>query len=1188
MSFILLLLLGITTLAQVEQQGASLGLRSLEARMNAKLGAMLALGDLQRYTGPDQRVTARSDILVEAGTMPLLGQGRWTGVWSSRSDMNDADNLDGLSGRRPRWLVSGESPDAETAVNTSEVVRLATVGGSIQDKSSASIDDSVEVAVETIPGQSDTVSGRFAYWVSDEGVKARLDLADPYLSEGTVDESYYRRAIPQVADPTSVTNFEGEQPLATSASLWKTPESNIEKISSIENIAMFLKPALPERSTSAGIKREFFHDFSVSSRSVLSNTKNGGLRRDLSSALASAQLPEDLEGAIFEPAGGTVSAGNPGGPKWEQLSDYYTLADSLPNGPVQMRMPTNDQVGIVPVVTRWNFLFHPFAGYIGSGTTGTTGTSSSTDGFKISDYEYSLGFFPLITLWNPYDRDLVLPDEGIGVEASLMAKPVLLESSGSSTVVVNFPTIRWKSGSVYRNPLQFVIKGGVTIPAGRAINFTPPKNSFLSLTDPKQNVLVPGSTGTLVRGFFTQPVGSSSAADFLDNGGRVPSQWQHTTFPARPVLALRNARGKDQGMWTQTLNLYDLSVDSNFDIQGSNRFKSLTFKGLNALISSLNVRVMRLNRAMGTLSAASGKPGLLDLPTTFRPVIAEEGESKKWAGSNTSIPISNYEFDYESFKDWEMAGRHSAISTALKFPDVPIDDRDRKIHLLRQFNPTASFVSRQEHLDTEYRSGPWYLMYTWGEKYTYGSPWNDFSKDLRSGTDDLFAPLGWSNREGVGSDRMIVYELPKSKPLSVGHLMHANLMNITEGGSGFNNGIPEISDGSAYAGYKWYSNIQQPYAAPAYAIGNSEADVHIPLGLSKSLITIRSSGGNTYRGAHYDYSYELNDALWDGFFFSGVDRTNGLPLPNARLSAWSADGQVDMDSLVDEQRSATQIVMDGGFNINSTSVAAWESILGSMREIETLGEAPSEADQLHNYSRFLAPVAPSSGTVPSPDEGESLTAGYRNLTDSQISALAREIVTEIRNRCSAADSNGDRYPFLSLSGFINRSLDTTIENFAYRGALQAAIDRSSINGMATSESSGDGLWQANAVTDLPNYGEKNYQMESRPMAEGMLGYLMQADLLNKIGSILQARSDTFTIRSFGSAYSEIEGADTNSAYLEMVVQRLPVYVDPSDAAEEFVDLAVDFDDELPLSKTNLEFGRRYKIVSTRWLEPGEI
>jgi hypothetical protein len=88
---------------------------------------------------------------------------------------------------------------------------------------------------------------------------------------------------------------------------------------------------------------------------------------------------------------------------------------------------------------------------------------------------------------------------------------------------------------------------------------------------------------------------------------------------------------------------------------------------------------------------------------------------------------------------------------------------------------------------------------------------------------------------------------------------------------------------------------------------------------------------------------------------------------------------------------------------------------------------------------------------------------------------------------------------------------------------------------------------------------------------------MQADLLNKIGSILQARSDTFTIRSYGSAYDGIEGADSGSAYLEMVVQRLPIYVDPADAAEA-----------QPLLPINREFGRRYKIVSTRWLESGEI
>lgn len=1172
MSFVLLLVLSISALVQVEQQGVGANLRELESRMNAKLGAMLALGDLQRFTGPDQRVTARADILVDPDEVAINGQGRWTGVWSSKNDLSDEEDiLDGLDGRRPHWLVSGQNPGAEFPLGPTESVALANEGRSVMNKSAYGIDDSVQVPAESIIGSDGSMSGRFAYWVSDEGVKARLNLTDPYLEEANLNEAYYRRAVPQVADPTSVTEIRGTQPLATSASLWKTSGSKINKITSVENIPMFMKPVLPEDSTPEGVKREFFHDFSVTSRSVLSDSKSGGLRRDLSSILAAGGLSQDLRGPIFDPVDGQPTPGNPGGPKWEQLADYYQLGQSLPDGAVQMRMPSNDQVGIVPVVTRWNFLFHAFAGLIGGSIPGSTGQNSQggdPGGWLVSDYEYSLGFFPLITLWNPYDRDLVLPEEGIGLEVSFMQYPKLLEKRGSSNVVVNFPTVKWRGGSVYRFALPFVIKGGVTIPAGRAINFTPPVNSFISLTDPKQNVLVPGSSGNLVRGFFTEPVTSNSNASFLDVAESARNSWDHSSKNTNPILALRNRKGKDMGMYMQTINLYDMSTDSTFDIRGSNRFKSLSFKGLNRNINDLNTRVIRLNRALVDVQA-----GLLEEPVTFTSVISPLGESRNLADEEFGTSSGDYVFDYEEFPEPLLSGRHCGISTVLKFPGVSIDDRERKIHLLRQFNPTAAFVSRQEFIDSEYREGPWYTMYTWGEKFSFG--WNngDFSSDFLPGTDSLYAPLGWSNDEGSGSERMVVYELPQAAPLNIGQLMHANLINITE-----NNGIPEISNGSQYMKYKWYSNIQQPYAAPAYAIGNSEADVHIPLNSSKLAFTnIRHDSGSFYEGAHYDYSYELNNALWDGFFFSGIGPDwSRLPLPNARLNGW--DASLDIDRLFEEKQSASQILLDGGFNINSTSIAAWESILGSMREIETLGEAPTDADQLHNFSRFLAPVAPSSNSLPSSSEGESLTAGYRNLTDVQISALARKIVEEIRNRCSAEDANGDRFPFLSLSAFINRSLDTTTESFAYRGALQAAIDRAGINGMSgTQDADGDGLWESEAVADLPNYGENNFQLESRPLAEGMLGYLMQADLLNKIGSILQARSDTFTIRSYGSAYDGIEGADSGSAYLEMVVQRLPIYVDPADAAEA-----------QPLLPINREFGRRYKIVSTRWLESGEI
>ena len=70
MAFMLLLVLSLSTLVQVESRSASISRDHLVARLNAQLGAMIALGDLQRYTGPDQRVTARADILLN----PITGQ----------------------------------------------------------------------------------------------------------------------------------------------------------------------------------------------------------------------------------------------------------------------------------------------------------------------------------------------------------------------------------------------------------------------------------------------------------------------------------------------------------------------------------------------------------------------------------------------------------------------------------------------------------------------------------------------------------------------------------------------------------------------------------------------------------------------------------------------------------------------------------------------------------------------------------------------------------------------------------------------------------------------------------------------------------------------------------------------------------------------------------------------------------
>ena len=96
----------------------------------------------------------------------------------------------------------------------------------------------------------------------------------------------------------------------------------------------------------------------------------------------------------------------------------------------------------------------------------------------------------------------------------------------------------------------------------------------------------------------------------------------------------------------------------------------------------------------------------------------------------------------------------------------------------------------------------------------------------------------------------------------------------------------------------------------------------------------------------------------------------------------------------------------------------------------------------------------------------------------------------------------------------------------------------------------------------------------------MPGSLTQADLLNKIGHLLQARSDTFVIRSSGDTINEFSaGANQSSgqAYYEIIIQRSPEYVDSSQLAYDLVS-----------SATNQKFGRKYQIVSQGWVSREDI
>ena len=96
---------------------------------------------------------------------------------------------------------------------------------------------------------------------------------------------------------------------------------------------------------------------------------------------------------------------------------------------------------------------------------------------------------------------------------------------------------------------------------------------------------------------------------------------------------------------------------------------------------------------------------------------------------------------------------------------------------------------------------------------------------------------------------------------------------------------------------------------------------------------------------------------------------------------------------------------------------------------------------------------------------------------------------------------------------------------------------------------------------------------------GANGCLFQGDLLQALGPALATRSDTFKIRAYGEA-DEAMGPG-QGAVLELVVQRSPNYIDPATAPHDRLRDA----GRLPV---NVLLGRRYIILSFRWLSPSEI
>ncbi len=377
----------------------------------------------------------------------------------------------------------------------------------------------------------------------------------------------------------------------------------------------------------------------------------------------------------------------------------------------------------------------------------------------------------------------------------------------------------------------------------------------------------------------------------------------------------------------------------------------------------------------------------------------------------------------------------------------------------------------------------------------------------------------------------------------------------------------------------------------SHAIGNSMACSVIPPDKTSSKL----DGPRPLA----DHSYLANEALWDAWFLSSVAPQTAptysskreqvkvardfleqiKPLPNSRylstLRGETADDVIGKlfsgtgPSTNAHLLMASYMVADGMFNINSTSVEAWKTVLSGLKDKKVVtrsGVTGLESIEAAEGIPVLSLFAPENQIAKGADLDDVVNSaqwvGRRVMTDAEITELAKAVVKEVRKRG----------PFISLSDFVNRRPGSD-KTLARSGAIQSALDSP---GVSINSAFNDGPRAISASG--PGRGFAFPEAENGASAYGIPGVVKQADILNPIAPYLSARSDTFLIRAYGDSL-DANGKVIARAWCEAEIQRDATFVDPSDPPETTTTL---------LKPVNKTFGRRYRIVSFRWLTAGEV
>ena len=1163
-----ILCVGMLTLSSVTLRSTGGGAAEAEARQNAQLAMQLAISQLQLLSGQDTRITA--PLLPANPADAIESVPPVTGVWRSweggdrqpdgkpkipdyNSKKQGGDTATApnptASGRFLGWLTSST---ANTTPNPSTLpdIKAAAADGYVKLVAAGSASDTRR-HVYTKPTMINANKGAIAWWTSGDNSKAMVNS---------------RRS----AKPSSIVQW--QQQVRSNGRM----DAQTFGLEAINDIAKYppgkvvpTTGSLELVNQSADLKK--IHDLTSFNRGLLTNSSTGGWRRDLSlfsegfASLPSAGLPlltiqpSKVQTYSKAPTSGNVAnpllypwAGyrnNAQGSSWEQvppisswtaLVDYMTQYRKLTtSGASRTAMPihtggTNtgrfeyvDQVRRLPQIARIHWIYSLCSDRV----------DNPADPSK--PFRAGLMITPVLTLWNPYNVELAYSSLQLRIQQTTPLRFRFRVGDNPRQTSSLADITKTDIGSYH----TFIMN----IPADV---LRPGQTRILGLNDPTPKRDSQASSVNLTPGY--QPNGGFMFFG-IDKGAEV------------------YAAGTDRYA-VENVSYDGLTRESGRD--------GVPKEGIGIIFDFIANGASNSHRMLYNVFELGGSP----VATAQYPPLTAANLPSSTVGAvegNKNIPFASAIFAYRMASPMSRdINRHKHLFTKGMLQASPL------IHYTE-----IGFGDDDDAVTSMKGTGVYHPVnapYDFAFVDILGG-WND-STDIpqfERTTNSSYIVSGMGSNDGL--TRCVMAELPTRPLQSLAELQHFDAR---------------------------YNNPITPFQFNL--LGNGSA--HPIFAPDQTMVTTTFNNGMCN-----DDTYLLNQLFFDDWFVSSIapdlndfastarrsindvykehlelttplPNRNYLPSPDAAVAGGKLDVAKAVSDAVSNSRInsvgmypfetiASKLRVEGMFNINSASLEAWKSLLRQSRSVEVPylgadGATKAGAASTHSYPRTS--IAGDQGTDSGSKESNATFpqavefAGHRVLTDEQIDALAEEIVKEIRKRG----------PFLSLAEFVNRRLDASNTDMAIASTIQKALDN--LAELGNSPKNPFRALQANSVkiTSLPAGTTHDYKFPQAALgwsAFGVPGWTRQADILKPLAPVLSARDDTFTIRAYGDARDRSDPSKILArAWCEVVVTRQAAYVDPVDPAEILPHSTA------MKSEANRRFGRRYEIVTFRWLNESEL